>query len=122
MTVESPHADGNGDSPAGAWETVEMAAQAWPQDPQLNQARGDYASKSPEFVGILRKAQQAEKEGARGGARYQGRPKVLSGQPSCQGGIEAGIHRSACAGPSEGKTETGRKARRSGEAGLTALV
>ena len=57
--------DGNGDA-AGAWETVEIAAQAWPQDPQLNQARGDYASKSPEFVGTLRKAQQAEKEGARG--------------------------------------------------------
>jgi len=52
--------DNNGDS-AGAWETIELAATAWPEDSKLNQARADYSSKAPEFVSAIRKAQSAEK-------------------------------------------------------------
>lgn len=51
--------DTNGDS-AGAWETVQAATVAWPEDPKLNQALGLYASRAPEFVSAINKARSAE--------------------------------------------------------------
>ncbi len=45
---------------AGAWETIEMALENWAGDQKLNQSRGEYASKSPQFVSAIRKAQTAE--------------------------------------------------------------
>lgn len=51
----------NGDS-AGAWETVQIATIAWPEDSKLNQALGSYASAAPEFVSAINKAQAAEKD------------------------------------------------------------
>jgi len=51
--------DSSGDS-AGAWETISAAVSNWPDDSKLNQALGQYASKAPEFVSAISKAQSAE--------------------------------------------------------------
>ncbi len=53
--------DGNGDS-SGAWETIQIATLAWPEDSKLNQALGQYASRAPEFVSAIYKANTAEAE------------------------------------------------------------
>ncbi len=52
--------DENGDA-AGAWETVSVALASWPEDPKLNQAVALYASKAPEFVSAINKANNAER-------------------------------------------------------------
>jgi len=57
--------DSNGDS-AGAWETVQIATLGWPEDSQLNQALGQYASRAPEFVSAINKAKTAETGGKLG--------------------------------------------------------
>jgi len=51
--------DGNGDS-SGAWETIDLAIVAWPEDQKLNQASALYSSKAPEFVSAINKAKTAE--------------------------------------------------------------
>lgn len=51
--------DGNGDS-SGAWETIDSAIVAWPEDQKLNQALSLYSSKAPEFVSAINKAKAAE--------------------------------------------------------------
>jgi len=51
--------DSNGD-PSGAWETIDLALSAWPEDPKLNQALSLYSSRAPEFVSAINKAKSAE--------------------------------------------------------------
>lgn len=51
----------NGDF-AGAWEAIELAARAWPEDKKLNLMRADLSLKCPEFVSALSKAQRAEEK------------------------------------------------------------
>ncbi len=49
----------NGDF-QGAWETVQVATKAWPEDNKLNRMLSNLTSKCPEFVSALNKAQEAE--------------------------------------------------------------
>lgn len=49
----------NGDF-AGAWEAIEIAARAWPEDKKLSVLRADLSLKCSEFVSALNKAQLAE--------------------------------------------------------------
>ena len=57
----------NGD-PFGAWETVESAAQAWPDDSKLNKLRADLSVPAAVFVSSLSRARQSEKAGHTGHA------------------------------------------------------
>lgn len=49
----------NGDS-CGAWEALEAASAAWPDDGKLNRMRAEMAIKAAEFVSAVSKAQEAE--------------------------------------------------------------
>jgi hypothetical protein len=44
----------------GAWEILDAAVQAWPEDNKLNRLRSDLAIKASDFVSVLNKAQEAE--------------------------------------------------------------
>lgn len=44
----------------GAWETLERAAGAWPEDAKLQRLRADFASRAVEFVSALQRAREAE--------------------------------------------------------------
>ncbi|NRB75175.1 MAG: hypothetical protein HRU46_12520 [Verrucomicrobiales bacterium] len=46
--------------PFGAWESVELAAEDWPEDPELNRRRADLAIRASEFVSAISKARDAE--------------------------------------------------------------
>jgi len=61
MAVEKANAlRGNGDH-FGAWETVELAIEAYPDDVKLNALRGELAGRGAEFVAAINKAREAEK-------------------------------------------------------------
>jgi len=49
----------NGDF-AGAWEAIEIASRAWPEDKKLSMMRADLSVKCSEFVSALNRAQLAE--------------------------------------------------------------
>lgn len=49
----------NGDF-QGAWETLQLAVKAWPEDNKLNRLLTGLTSKCPEFISALNKAQEAE--------------------------------------------------------------
>jgi tetratricopeptide (TPR) repeat protein len=49
----------NGDF-AGAWEAIELASRAWPEDKKLSLMRADLSVKCAEFVSALNRAQLAE--------------------------------------------------------------
>lgn len=51
--------DSGGDS-AGAWETVELLAQSFPEDPELNQARARYTPKAADFIRFIQEARNHE--------------------------------------------------------------
>ena len=44
----------------GAWETVELATKAWPDDMKLNKLLADLSGRSADFVAALNKARDAE--------------------------------------------------------------
>jgi hypothetical protein len=44
----------------GAWETVELATKAWPDDMKLNKLLADLSGRSADFVSALNKARDAE--------------------------------------------------------------
>ena len=44
----------------GAWEILDAAVQAWPEDNKLNRLRSDLAIKASDFVSVLNRAQEAE--------------------------------------------------------------
>lgn len=46
--------------PFGAWEAVELAAEDWPEDSELNRRRADLAIRASEFVSAVSKARDAE--------------------------------------------------------------
>ena len=52
----------NGDH-FGAWETVELAAEDWPDDRELNKLRADLSGRSAEFVAAINRAEDAEARG-----------------------------------------------------------
>lgn len=49
--------------PFGAWEAVELAAEDWPEDQELNRRRADLAIRASEFVSAVSKARDAEERG-----------------------------------------------------------
>jgi len=49
--------------PFGAWEAVELAAEDWPEDPDLNRRRADLAVRASEFVSAITRARSAEQSG-----------------------------------------------------------
>lgn len=51
----------NGDY-AGAWEAIELASRAWPEDKKLSIQRADLSVKCSEFVSALSRAAQAEEK------------------------------------------------------------
>jgi hypothetical protein len=52
--------------PFGAWESVELAAEDWPEDPALNRRRADLAIRASDFVSAIAKAREAEQLGSDG--------------------------------------------------------
>ena len=44
----------------GAWETIELAAKAWPDDVKLNKMLADLSERGADFVSALNKAREAE--------------------------------------------------------------
>jgi len=52
--------------PFGAWESVELAAENWPEDPALNRQRADLAIRASDFVSAIAKAREAEQLGSDG--------------------------------------------------------
>lgn len=55
----------NGDN-FGAWEAVQVALDAWPEDAKLNATLGKYSVKSAEFISLLDRAKTAETKGNEG--------------------------------------------------------
>lgn len=51
---------------SGAWETIEIACKALPDDNKLNNMRGDLAGKASEFVSAINKAKESEGKGELG--------------------------------------------------------
>ncbi|PTX99699.1 hypothetical protein DB346_17935 [Verrucomicrobia bacterium LW23] len=47
---------------AGAWESVELAAEKYPDDLKLAQVRADYTTRAAEFVNCIRRAKDLEKK------------------------------------------------------------
>jgi hypothetical protein len=50
----------------GAWETIERAIEAHPQDPRLIELRSEYATEAADYVRALRNARQLEQRGQLG--------------------------------------------------------
>ncbi|NJK93015.1 MAG: hypothetical protein HC904_15050 [Blastochloris sp.] len=44
----------------GAWETIELAAEDWPEDKKLNKMRAELAGRGADFVSAINKARDAE--------------------------------------------------------------
>lgn len=51
---------------SGAWETLELAAMEWPDDPMLNKRRADLSVRASEFVRSISNARDAESAGNSG--------------------------------------------------------
>ncbi|QIF02441.1 hypothetical protein [Roseimicrobium sp. ORNL1] len=52
--------------PFGAWETLEIASEDWPEDSKLNRMRADIAVRASEFVASISRAREAEQRGQDG--------------------------------------------------------
>jgi Tfp pilus assembly protein PilF len=55
-----------GRDPFGAWETLELASEDWPEDSKLNKMRADVSVRASEFVASVSRARDAEKRGQDG--------------------------------------------------------
>lgn len=50
----------------GAWEVLELAGRAWPEDGELNRLRADLTVSTADLAGALNRARQAEQRGQEG--------------------------------------------------------
>jgi hypothetical protein len=75
---------------AGAWESVESAADNFPDDSKLNQVRADLTTQAADFVRTLRSAQDLEKKEQIGSslAWYLKAQKLYPGSRFADEGIE----------------------------------